>query len=89
MSQPRMGGLYTALSHGWYPESHTTVLISAAAALLFGAAAVTARFARSASEERLQLKWFVTAALLVAAAIIPLGLALQIELSPAAAGAAG
>ena len=46
------------------------------------------RFARSSGEERLQLKWFVTAAALVVAAIIPLALAPQIGLSPAAAGAA-
>ena len=46
------------------------------------------RFARSSGEERLQLKWFVTAAVLVVAAIIPLSLAPQVGLSPAAASAA-
>jgi hypothetical protein len=79
---------YAAPGDGWYPGSHTAVLIVASAALLVGGAAVTARFARSSGEERLQLKWFVTAALLVVAAIIPLGLAPQIGFSPAAANAA-
>ena len=79
---------YTALSDGWYPGSHTAAVILVPAALLAGAAAVAARFARSTGEERLQLKWFVTAALLVVAAIIPLSLAPQIGLSPAAASAA-
>ena len=79
---------YTALSNGWNPGSHTAVLILVPAALLAGVAAVVVRFARSSGEERLQLKWFVTAALLVVAAIIPLALAQQIGLSPAAAGAA-
>jgi hypothetical protein len=43
---------------------------------------------RPAGEERLQLKWFAMAALLVIAAIIPLALAPQIGLSPAAESAA-
>ena len=79
---------YTALSDGWYPGSHTAVVILVPAALLVGAAAVVVRFARSSGEERLQLKWFATAAALVVAAIIPLALAPQIGLSPAAASAA-
>ncbi len=79
---------YTALSDGWYPGSHTAAVILVPAALLAGAAAVAARFARSTGEERLQLKWFVTAALLVVAAISPLSLAPQIGLSQAAASAA-
>ena len=58
------------------------------AALLAGGAAVAVRFARSSGEERLQLKWFALAALLVVATIIPLALAPQIGLSPAAAGTA-
>jgi hypothetical protein len=77
---------FTALSSGWYPGSHTAVLIVVPAALLTSAAAVVVRFAGSSGEERLQLKWFVTAAVLVVAAIIPLALAPQIGLSPAAAG---
>jgi hypothetical protein len=66
----------------------TAILILVPAALLAGAAAVAIRFARSSGEERLQLKWFAMAALLVVATIIPLALAPQIGLSPAAAGAA-
>jgi hypothetical protein len=58
------------------------------AALLLGGTAVVVRFAGSSGAERLQLKWFMTAAVLVVAAIIPLSLAPQIGLSPAAASAA-
>ena len=79
---------FTALSSGWYPGSHTSVLILVPAALLTSAAAVVVRFAGSSGAERLQLKWFVAAAVLVVAAIIPLSLAPQIGLSPAAASAA-
>ncbi len=63
---------YTAAGAGWYPGSHTAVLILVPAALLAGGAAVAVRFVRSSGEERLQLKWFALAALLVLAAIIPL-----------------
>src|SRR4029077_1600056 len=80
---------YTALSNGWYPRSHTAVLILVPAALLGSAAAVVVRLAGSSGAERLQLKWFVTAAVLVVAAIIPLSLAPQIGLSPAATSTAG
>jgi hypothetical protein len=79
---------FTALSSGWYPGSHTAALILVPAALLASAAAVVVRFAGSSGAERLQLKWFVTAAVLVVAAIIPLSLAPQIGLSPAAASTA-
>jgi hypothetical protein len=79
---------FTALSDGWYPGSHTAALILVPAALLAGAAAVVARFARSCGEERLQLKWFALAALLVVAATIPLALVPQIALSPAVTSAA-
>ena len=41
------------------------------AALVVGVAALVVRFARSSGEERLQLKWFAAAALLVVATIIP------------------
>jgi hypothetical protein len=75
---------FIAPGDGWYPGSHSAVLILVPAALLAGGAAVTARFARSSGEERLQLKWFAMAALLVLAAIIPLGINPQIALSPAA-----
>jgi hypothetical protein len=53
-------------------------------ALLAGVAAVSVRFARSSGEERLQLKWFVTAAALVAIAFVALALGPQAGLSPAA-----
>jgi hypothetical protein len=79
---------YTAPGAGWYRGSHAALLILVPAALLVGAAAVVVRFARSSGEERLQLKWFVTAAALVVAAIIPLALAPQIGLSPAGASTA-
>jgi hypothetical protein len=79
---------YIAPSDGWYLGSHTALLILVPAALLLGGAAVAVRFAGSSGEERLQLKWFVTAALLVVAAIISLALAPQIGLSPPAASAA-
>jgi hypothetical protein len=79
---------FIAASNGWYGGSHTAVFILVPAALLAGAAAVAVRFARSSGEERLQLKWFVMAALLVVAAIIPLALVPLIALSPAAESAA-
>ena len=79
---------FTGLSDGWYRGSHTAVFILVPAALLVGGAAVTVRFARSSGEERLQLKWFAMAAVLVVATIIPLGISPQIGLSPAVASAA-
>ena len=79
---------FTALSSGWYVGSHTAVVILVPAALLAGATAMVVRFAGSSGAERLQLKWFVAAAVLVVAAIIPLSLAPQIGLSPAVEGAA-
>jgi hypothetical protein len=79
---------FTAPGDGWYPGLRTAILILVPVALLAGAAAVAARFARSSGEERLQLKWFALAALLVVAAIIPLALTPQIGLSLAAASAA-
>ena len=78
---------FTAPTHGWYPGSHTAAFILLPAALLVGVAAVVVRFARSSGEERLQLKWFAAAAVLVVAATIPLALAPQIGLSPGVAAA--
>jgi hypothetical protein len=78
---------FTTLSNGWYPGSHTAVLISVPTALLAGTAAMVVRFAKSSGEERLQLKWFVMAALLVVAATIPLALVPQFALSPAVGSA--
>ena len=48
----------------------TMFLILVPAALLVSVAAVVVRFARSSGEERLQLKWFAAAALLVVATFI-------------------
>ena len=79
-----LGGPIHGARSGWYPGAHTAVLILVPAALRASAAAWAVRFARSSGAERLQLKWFVTAAVLVVAAIIPLALAPQIGLSPAA-----
>jgi hypothetical protein len=72
---------FTAPGSGWAPGSHTAVLILVPAALLAGATAMAVRFAGSSGAERLQLKWFAAAAVLVVAAIIPLSLAPQIGLS--------
>ena len=58
---------FAAPGAGWYPGLRTAILILVPVALLAGAAAVTVRFAQSSGEERLQLKWFAMAALLVIA----------------------
>ena len=79
---------FAAPGAGWYPWLRTAILILVPAALLAGAVAIAVRFASSAGEDRLQLKWIAMAGLLVVAAIIPLALAPQIGLSPAAASAA-
>jgi hypothetical protein len=79
---------FTTLSDGWYPGSRTAVFAVVPAALLAGVAAMVVRFARSSGEERLQLKWFVVAAVLVVAAAIPFALVPQIAMSPAAASTA-
>ena len=47
------------------------VLILVVAALVVSVVAVVVRFARSSGEERLQLKWFAAAAVLVVATLIP------------------
>jgi hypothetical protein len=79
---------FTALSSGWYPGSHTAVVIMVPAALLASATAVIVRFAGSSGAEKLQLKWFMAAGVLVVAAIIPLSLAPQIGPSAAATSTA-
>jgi len=71
----------TSLSQGWYPGTHIAGVVLMSAAVLIGAAAVADRFARSSGEERLQLKWFVTATAVVVATIIPLAIAPQLDLS--------
>ena len=53
------------------PQVLTAILVLMPATLVVGVAAVVVRFARSSGEERLQLKWFAAAALLVVATMIP------------------
>ena len=79
---------YTALSKGWYPGTHAADAVVMFPALLVGVAAVVVRFTGSSGEERLQLKWFVTAAALVVATVIPLADAPQLGLSPGVTGTA-
>ena len=57
------------------PPVLPVLLILLPAALVVSVAAVVVRFARSTGEERLQLKWFAAAALLVVATLIPANLA--------------
>ncbi len=52
------------------PRDLTAFLFLTAAALVVSVVAVVVRFARSSGEERLQLKWFAAAALLVVATLI-------------------
>ncbi len=53
------------------PPDVTAAYILMVAALVVSAAAVVVRFARSSGEERLQLKWFMAAALFLVATLIP------------------
>jgi hypothetical protein len=53
------------------PPALTVALILMSAGLLAALAALVVRFARSAGDERLQLKWFAAAAVLVLATFIP------------------
>ena len=52
------------------PRDLAAALILMAAALAVSVAAVVVRFARSAGEERLQLRWFAAAAVLVVATLV-------------------
>jgi signal transduction histidine kinase len=58
-------------SRGENPLLLAAILILVVAALVVSVVAVVVRFARSAGEERLQLKWFAAAAVLVVATLIP------------------
>ena len=58
---------FSSFSNGLSPQVRTVMLILVPATLVVGVAAVVVRFARSSGEERLQLKWFAAAALLVVA----------------------
>jgi signal transduction histidine kinase len=53
------------------PPDVTAAYVLMIAAMAVGVAAAVVRFARSSGDERLQLKWFAAAALLVIAAVIP------------------
>jgi signal transduction histidine kinase len=57
--------------HGLYPWALAAITIAIPATYVISIVAVVLRFARSSGEERLQLKWFAAAALLVVAATIP------------------
>ena len=61
---------FSPASQGGSPLALAPLLILLPAALVVSVAAVVVRFARSAGEERLQLKWFAAAALLVVATFI-------------------
>src|SRR5215831_14095228 len=62
---------FQPFSRGLYPWALTEVSILLPATFVISIVAVGWRFARSSGEERLQLKWFAAAALLVVAATIP------------------
>jgi signal transduction histidine kinase len=55
----------------YHPPDVTAAYSLMVAALVVSAAAVVVRFARSSGEERLQLKWFMAAAVLLVATLIP------------------
>src|SRR6266487_4634171 len=61
---------YSPASQAGNPLVLAPLLILMPAALVAGVAAVVVRFAKSAGEERLQLKWFAAAAVLVVATFI-------------------
>ena len=58
---------FSSFGHGENPSVLAAILILLPATLLVSVAALIVRFARSSGEERLQLKWFAAAALLVVA----------------------
>ena len=62
---------------GWNPGLHSALFVLWPAATVVAGAALITRFVRSSGEERLQLKWFATAAGLVVITIIPLAEAPQ------------
>jgi signal transduction histidine kinase len=69
-------------AQGWYPGLHNALLVLWPAATVVAGAALITRFVRSSGEERLQLKWFATAAAIVVITIIPLAEAPQISSRP-------
>jgi signal transduction histidine kinase len=70
-------------SQGWYPGGlHSALVVLWPAATVVAGAALVTRLARSSGEERLQLKWFAAAAVLVVVTIIPLAEAPEISSRP-------
>jgi signal transduction histidine kinase len=69
-------------SQGWDPGLHSALFVLWPTATVVAGAALITRFVRSSGEERLQLKWFATAAGLVVVTIIPLAEAPQISSLP-------
>jgi N-terminal 7TM region of histidine kinase len=70
-SHPFVPSDQTPVHSNWTPLALTAGLILMSAGLLLAAAALVVRFIRSVGEERLQLKWFAAAAVLVLATLIP------------------
>ncbi len=62
---------FTTYTQSSNPPDVNAALVLMIAAMAVSVAAVVVRFAHSSGEERLQLKWFAAAALLVIATIIP------------------
>src|SRR5215471_11419643 len=71
-----------AQSQGRNPGLHSALVVLWPAATVVAGAALVTRFARSSGGERLQLKWFAAAAVLVVVTIIPLAEAPQISSRP-------
>jgi hypothetical protein len=61
---------FTSFSGGTPPAYLTAAFFLMAAGLVAGVTALVVRFARSSGEERLQLKWFAAAAVLVVVTLI-------------------
>ncbi len=62
---------FSSFSDGQLPGVVPVILVLVPVALLIGITGLLVRFARSSGDERLQLKWFVAAAVLVVATMIP------------------
>ncbi len=62
---------FSSFSDGQLPGGLAVILVLVPVTLLIGIAGLLVRFARSSGDERLQLKWFAAAALLVVATMIP------------------
>ena len=62
---------FVLVGGGTPPTDLTAVFLLMAAALVVGVTALVVRFARSSGEERLQLKWFAAASVLVVVTLVP------------------